>query len=154
MEKDKGQKALASIIGIGYATEIIEHHASLSADGNCLEKSMRMALKESQEDSVDCILMHAPGTLQGDKSELIAIKNIFGNQLPQLISTKHQSGHTLGASGGISLDLAIEILNRNQGLIFPYPTETENSPTAPKSILVNAVGFGGNAVSIIIKKVR
>lgn len=152
LEKDKGQKGIAKIVGLGYATERIEHPASLSSEAHCLQKSMQMALKDSQTDHIDAIVMHAPGTLQGDKSEWQAIKRIFGEKTPHLISTKHQSGHTFGASGGLSLDLAIEMLKRNTLFGFPYPTQVEQLHKQPKNILVNAVGFGGNAVSIIVQK--
>lgn len=152
LENNKGQKALAKIVGIGYATERIKHPTSLSVDAQCLQKSMQMALKDSELMTVDAIVMHAPGTLQGDKAELKAIEYIFKNKIPHLISTKHQSGHTFGASGGISLDLAIDMLNKGRLISFPYKTEVNQEKKAPKNILVNAVGFGGNAVSIIIQK--
>lgn len=152
LEKDNGQKGIAKIIGLGYATEIIEHNASLSANAECLQKSMVMALKEAEISEVDLIVMHSPGTLKGDESELIAIKSVFTEQTPHLISTKHQTGHTLGASGALSLDLAIEMIVREESISFPYPTELNQKKIAPKTILVNAVGFGGNAVSIIIQK--
>lgn len=153
LEKDNGQKALAKIIGIGYATEHIEHAASLSAEADCLQKSMNMALKNIDKSEVDVIVMHAPGTLQGDESELAAVESVFEKQMPHLISTKHHSGHTLGASGGISLDLAIEMIQRQSVVSFPYPNIATQKPSiVPKTVLVNAVGFGGNAVSITIQK--
>lgn len=152
LESDQGQEHLAKIIGLGYATEKIEHPASLSADASCLKKSMQMALDDSRLKTVDAIVMHAPGTILGDQSEHTAITSVFGEQTPHLISTKHQSGHTFGASGGISLDLAVEMLNRKHLIQFPYDTEITQKQSAPKSILINAVGFGGNAVSIIVQK--
>ena len=153
LEKEMGQKALAKIIGIGYATENIEHAASLSAEADCLQKSMNMALKNIDKGEVDVIVMHAPGTLQGDESELAAVKSVFRKQIPHLISTKHHSGHTLGASGGISLDLAIEMIQRQSVVSFPYSNIAIQKPSiVPKTVLINAVGFGGNAVSITIQK--
>ena len=152
LEKDKGQRSIAKIIGLGYATEIIEHNASLSAEAKCLQKSMLKALQDAELTTVDVVVMHAPGTVQGDKSELKAINAIFGENQPHLISTKYQTGHTLGASGGLSLDLAIEMLNRRETIPFPYKTSVAQKETAPLTALINAVGFGGNAVSIIIKK--
>ena len=152
LEKDKGQKGIAKIIGLGYATEIIEHNASLSAEAECLQKSMLMALQDAELITVEVVVMHAPGTVQGDESELKAINAIFGEKQPHLISTKHQTGHTLGASGGLSLDLAIEMLNRGETIPFPYKTSVAQKETAPQTALINSVGFGGNAVSIVIKK--
>ena len=150
LEKDKGQKRLAKIIGLGYATELVEHHASLSANADCLQKSMRMALKDAELSEVDVVVMHAPGTTQGDQSELNAIEAVFEKNTPHLISSKHQTGHTLGASGGLSLDLAIEMLQREKLIQFPYETIATQQQLAPKTALINAVGFGGNAVSIVI----
>lgn len=152
LEKDKGQNGIAKIIGLGYATEIIEHNASLSAEAECLQKSMLMAMQNAELTTVDVVVMHAPGTIQGDESELKAINAIFGKHQPHLISTKHQTGHTLGASGGLSLDLAIEMLNRGKTIPFPYKTSVAQKEIAPQTALINAVGFGGNAVSIVIKK--
>ena len=114
---------------------------------------MTMALKNIDKGKVDVIVMHAPGTLQGDKSELAAVKSVFRKQIPHLISTKHHSGHTLGASGGISLDLAIEMIQRQSVVSFPYSNIAIQKPSiVPKTVLINAVGFGGNAVSITIQK--
>lgn len=152
LEKDKGQKGIAKIIGLGYATEIIEHNASLSAEADCLQKSMKMALQDAELSTVDVVVMHAPGTVQGDESELKAVKAVFGAHTPQLISTKQHTGHTLGASGGLSLDLAVEMINRENSISFPYETTVTQKQTAPKTALINAVGFGGNAVSIVIKQ--
>ena len=152
LENDKGQKGLAKIIGLGYATELIEHNASLSTHADCLQKSMRMALKDAELSAVDVVVIHAPGTTQGDQSELNAIKAIFGKDTPHLISSKHQTGHTLGASGGLSLALAIEMLQRETVVSFPYETAVTQNNCSPKTALINAVGFGGNAVSIVIQK--
>lgn len=153
LEKDEGQNSLARIIGLGYGTEVIEHNASLSADADCMQKSMRMALDSAGLSKVDVVIMHAPGTNQGDQSELKAVNEILGEGTTHIISTKHQSGHTLGASGGVSLDLAIEMLQRGEVVSFPYETEVcQKNDITPNTILINAVGFGGNAVSIVVKK--
>ena len=50
---------------------------------------MKMALKDAGISKVDSIVMHAPGTIQGDENEYKAIKKIFGDKLPHLISTKY-----------------------------------------------------------------
>lgn len=152
LEKDRSQKGIAKIIGLGYATEIIQHNASLSAEAECMQKSMKMALKDAELNEVDVVVMHAPGTTQGDQSELKAVEAIFGKNQVHLISTKHQTGHTLGASGGLSIDLAIEMLDREELISFQYNTSVKQKNLKPKTALINAVGFGGNAVSLVIQK--
>ena len=151
MEKDKGQKHLAKIIGLGFATEMIEHNASLSTNANCLQASMKMALKDAEIETVDNIIMHAPGTNQGDTAELNAIKKVFENNIPHLTINKHLSGHTLGNSGALSMEMAILMLQNEENISILYPNIATQKIEKPKTILVNAVGFGGNAVSIILQ---
>lgn len=152
MEKDQGQKRLATIQGFGYSTELIEHNVSLSAEADCLQRSMEMALKNANLTQVDSIVMHAPGTLKGDTSEYKAIHKLFGAKTPHLISTKYATGHSFGASGALSMELAILMLQQNQLVNFPYATMPSGKSKAPKNIMINATGFGGNAVSIILSK--
>lgn len=152
MEKNVGQKRIAKIEGIGYATELIEHNVSLSAEADCLQKSMKMALKNANLTSVDSIVMHAPGTLKGDQSEYKAIQKLFAKDLPHIISTKYTTGHTFGASGALSMELAILMLQHQKVIQFPYKSVNHGNPKELKNIMINATGFGGNAVSIILSK--
>ena len=89
-----------------------------------------------------------PGTIKGDNAELTAIKHVFGENIPALTSNKWKIGHTLGASGGFSIELAILML-QNQTFI-PIPFMDAKSPKTINKILINAIGFGGNAVSILV----
>ncbi|CAM3976091.1 MULTISPECIES: beta-ketoacyl synthase N-terminal-like domain-containing protein [Flavobacterium] len=147
-EKDN---ALAFVEGVGYATEVLQHNISISTDAECFQKSMKMALKNTPIEEVDAIVMHAPGTIKGDTSELNAIRKVFGNQLPFLTTNKWKIGHTFGASGLLSVELAVLMLQNQELIAIPfYEQEKRNRPI--KKILVNAVGFGGNAVSILISK--
>ncbi len=136
------------IKGIGYATEILEHNASLSTDATCFQRSMKMALDSFSASDIDVIITHTPGTIQGDKAELNAIKKVFGQNYPALTNNKWKLGHTLGASGMLSLEMAIQMLEHQQFISIPYLKN--KSVSSIKNILINAVGFGGNAVSIIV----
>ncbi|MBT8282025.1 MAG: beta-ketoacyl synthase [Flavobacteriaceae bacterium] len=143
-------ESLAIIEGVGYATEVLEHSVSLSTDATCFQKSMKMALGNLSVSDVDAIVMHAPGTLQGDMSEYKAVEKVFGDSIPLLTSNKWQTGHTFGASGMLSMELAALMLRHQVFIPVPYSGEV---PKAKKlgRILVNAVGFGGNAVSILLR---
>ncbi|WP_341215876.1 beta-ketoacyl synthase N-terminal-like domain-containing protein [uncultured Wocania sp.] len=151
LESGKKENALAYITGIGYATEILEHNISISTDAKCFQKSMQMALGNLNPDDIDIIVMHAPGTVKGDLSEYKAIQSIFNNNLPALTSNKWKIGHTFGASGSLSIELAVLMLQHQKFISIPY-LENQKTPKKIKHILVNAVGFGGNAVSILLKK--
>ena len=145
------ENALAHIIGIGYATEILEHNISISAEADCFQKSMKMALKDASVEKVDVIVMHAPGTIKGDSSEYKAIHRVFGENLPLLTTNKWKIGHTFGASGMLNIEMALLMMEHNQFIDIPFTTK-QNSNRDIKTVLINAVGFGGNAVSILLRK--
>lgn len=149
LEIGKKKNALAFIEGIGYATEILEHNVSVSAEATCFQKSMKMALENSNLSDVDAIVMHAPGTIKGDLTEYKAVQKVFGEHLPLLTTNKWKIGHTFGASGMLSIEMAIMMLQHNQFIGVPF-AEAQIQKKPLKKIMVNAVGFGGNAVSILL----
>ena len=145
------KNALAVIEGVGFATEILKHNTSISANAVCFQKSMKMALGNMNSAEVDAIVMHAPGTIKGDSSEYNAIKEVFGDVMPQLTTNKWKIGHTFATSGMLNLELAILMLQKNKMVHVPF-IENKSKERNLRKILVNAVGFGGNAVSILISK--
>jgi len=151
LEEGIKDNAIAKIIGIGFATEILEHNISISTEATCFQKSMKMALGKNAVDEIDAIVMHAPGTIKGDESEFKAIQRVFKNKLPFLTTNKWKLGHTFATSGILSLELAILML-QNQHLVSVPFTPKQNQPKQIHKILINAVGFGGNAVSILLSK--
>jgi 3-oxoacyl-(acyl-carrier-protein) synthase len=154
LEIGENKNALAYIEGIGYATDVLEHGISISTEADCFQKSMKMALQNTNLSEVDAIVMHAPGTIKGDLSEYKAIQKVFNpssgsGQLPMLTTNKWKIGHTFGASGMLSVELAIMMMQHNQFIGVPF---VENQPGRKNisKVLVNAVGFGGNAVSVLL----
>ena len=154
--------ALAYVVGVGYATEKLKHAVSISAEATCFQKSMKMAIEDAKTsfqgsdfegrlNEVDAIVMHAPGTQLGDTSEYKAIQKIFKDKLPLLTTNKWKIGHTFGASGLLSIDLAIKMLQSQEYEEVPF-ISPQVEPKRINNILVNAVGFGGNAVSILLRK--
>ena len=142
--------ALALITGIGYATEPLEHNVSISTDAVCFQRSMAMALGSGSPNEVDVIVMHAPGTIRGDVSEYGAIKNVFCNKIPFLTTNKWKVGHTFGASGMLNMELAVLMLQHQKSVAVPF-IKSQQRPRSIKKVLVNAVGFGGNAVSVLLE---
>lgn len=151
LEQGLKKKALAIIKGYGYATEILKHNISISSDAQCFQKSMAMALGDLPPNDVDVVVMHAPGTIKGDLSEFKAIQTLFCDKLPLLTTNKWKIGHTFGASGTLNIELAVLMLQHQKFIGVPFTEHLK--PSKPlKYILVNAVGFGGNAVSILLSK--
>ncbi|WP_309597297.1 hypothetical protein [Flavobacterium davisii] len=89
------------------------------------------------------------GTIKGDRSEYKAIQKIFNNQLPLLTTNKWKAGHTFGTSGLLSVEMAVLMMQVQYFIGIPY-LNIANKTKAIKKVLVNAVGFGGNAVSVLL----
>ena len=151
LEKGKKSGALGVIEGVGFATEPLTHNISISTDADCFQRSMRMALNGMNPEEIDIIVTHAPGTLKGDSSELLAIEKVFKNHEPALTSNKWIIGHTLGASGAMSLEMALLMLGEQEFIGVPF-LDGQKAPKRLSKVMVNAVGFGGNAVSLVITR--
>ena len=110
-----------------------------------------MAMGDLDSSEIEAIVMHAPGTIKGDLSEYKAIQKVFGKNLPLLPTNKWKIGHTFGASGMLSIELAVMMLQHQEFIEVPFATPQETRKNL-KNILINAVGFGGNAVSILLTR--
>lgn len=148
LEKGSSPHALATIRGIGYASEPITHPVAISADAQALRRSMQQALEGIDPAEVDVVIPHATGTLKGDQAEYLALAEVFGTNLPLLTSHKWKIGHTFAASGALAMEMAILMLQQQHFLPIPYLPATPERPL--KNILINATGFGGNAVSVLV----
>lgn len=151
LESNPVNTPLAQVDGIGYATEILRHGTSISADADCLQKSMLMAIGDINLSDIDAVVMHSPGTIAGDATEYNAIEKIFGQHLPLLTTNKWLTGHTFAPSGMLNIEMAILMMQHQHFIGTPFLQPAKPRPL--HKILINAVGFGGNAVSILIGRV-
>lgn len=142
------------ILGFGLGYENSNSLVGISKSGDSLRLAMQKAIKE-RNIQPDLIIAHAPGTVSGDNAEASAIRELFPKKTPYIFSSKFLFGHTLGASGTLSLALACDILNKQRVPEFPYETiwGEQDRPEKINTILVNATGFGGTSVCLVIEKV-
>lgn len=104
--------------------EVLSYHTCNSGDHvsessrQAMATCMREALNKAglQPSDVDYVNAHATATLQGDKEEAEAIREVFGASVP-VSSLKGHLGHTLGASAAIELGAALTGMQK--GLIYP-----------------------------------
>ncbi|RDC62445.1 beta-ketoacyl synthase N-terminal-like domain-containing protein [Adhaeribacter pallidiroseus] len=141
---------------IGFGFEKITSKTGISREGLNFQKAMRGAILQLPENdqTIDAIVLHAPGTAAGDAAEINAIKAVFGEGIPLLTSNKLLIGHTLGASAALSIEYALWMLENQIFLKFPYPviTQEQLKPKSIRRIMLLAAGFGGNASALIIRK--
>ena len=156
----RGANIYAQLTGYA-ATSDGEDMVSPSGEGG--ERCMQIALEMSGHKKLDYINAHGTSTPAGDITELNAIKNVFGDQIPWISSTKSLSGHSLGAAG--VQEAIYGLIMMKEGFIVgsanienldegaePFPIVRENFSTELKCFLSNSFGFGGTNATLIFEK--
>jgi hypothetical protein len=93
--KARGATIYAEIVGYGATSD---GHDMVAPSGEGAVRCMRQALA-SVDGKVDYINTHGTSTPVGDQKEIGAIREVFGEKIPHIASTKSLTGHSLGAAG-------------------------------------------------------
>lgn len=91
----RGAKIYGEIVGYGATSDGFD---MVAPSGEGAARCMRLAMS-SVEGSVDYINTHGTSTPIGDSREIGAIREVFGDAMPHIASTKSLTGHSLGATG-------------------------------------------------------
>ena len=163
--KARGATIHAEIIGFGASSDAY-HMTAPPEDGRGATLAMSNAIDDAEINSseIDYINAHGTSTPLGDIAETIALKNVFGNVVPQISSTKSMTGHTLGAAGAIESIFCIKAIN--EGIVPPTINLDNPDPlcdlnytplvSTEKKIEVamnNSFGFGGTNSTLVFKKI-
>ena len=163
--KARGATIHAEIIGFGTSSDAY-HMTAPPEDGRGATLAMSNAIDDAEINSseIDYINAHGTSTPLGDIAETIALKNVFGNVVPQISSTKSMTGHTLGAAGAIESIFCIKAIN--EGIVPPTINLDNPDPlcdlnytplvSTEKKIEVamnNSFGFGGTNSTLVFKKI-
>lgn len=168
--KARGAKIYAEVIGGGMSADA-HHITAPHPEGLGARNVMLNALEDAEIEAgdVDYINVHGTSTPLGDISEVLAIKDVFGDQAYELnvSSTKSMTGHLLGAAGAI--EAVASILAIKHQLVPPtinHFTDDENldpkinftfNKAQEREInvaLSNTFGFGGHNTSVIFRKMN
>lgn len=150
----------AEIVGYGVTSD---GYDMVVPSGEGASRCMKMALKQINNKKVDYINTHGTSTKIGDIKELEAIKNVFGNNIPAISSTKSMTGHSLGAAGVHEIIYTLLMMKNN----FIAPSInidnlddqakemniiTKKTKKILKIAMSNSFGFGGTNVSLVMNK--
>ena len=160
----RGARIQAELAGWGQSAD---GHSPTQSDpgGNGLARAMRHALADAGVTAaqVSYVNAHATSTIAGDRSEALALRQVFASARPRISSTKGITGHPLSASGALEAALCTLAINRGfvpgnphlrhpddacAGLDLPPQTLDE----APVTVLSNSSGFGGSNVSVVLRR--
>ncbi|EHL5029362.1 beta-ketoacyl-ACP synthase II [Campylobacter coli] len=159
--KKRGAKIYAELVGFGESADA-HHITSPTLDGPL--RAMKKALKMAGNPKVDYINAHGTSTPVNDKNETAAIKELFGNNIPPISSTKGQTGHCLGAAGAI--EAVVSVMALRDGVVPPTINQLVKDDECDldyipnisrkvdlKVVMSNSFGFGGTNGCVVFKKV-
>lgn len=156
---NRSARIYAEVIGYGVTSD---GHDMVSPSGDGAARCMKMAIKHVNH--IDYINSHGTSTKIGDIKELEAIKNVFGNDIPPISSTKSMTGHSLGAAG--VHEVIYSLLMLEHGFIAPsinienldvnakkMNIITKKTKKNLKVVMSNSFGFGGTNASLVLCRI-
>ena len=163
LTREPGEIAL---LGAGESSDAY-HISAPHPQGEGAIRAITQALNEAgmTADDIGYINLHGTATPLNDRIEAQVIHDLFGERVP-CSSTKHLTGHTLGAAGITEAALSWLILTRN----LPLPPQDFSryaqddtlpacgllhapAPLKKPVILSNSFAFGGNNASLLLGRV-
>lgn len=162
----RGARIYAEIAG--HASSADGYHvAALDPEAAGPARAMRWALKDAEisPSEVDYINAHGTSTPQNDRTETLAIKEVFGEHAYQLpiSSTKSMIGHPMGAAGAVeaivcALTIQGERIHPTINYEKPDPEcDLDYVPNQAREahvdvVLSNSFGLGGQNACLVIKR--
>lgn len=155
------------LLGAGETSDAY-HISAPSPDGAGAATAMAHAIEDAKmsAEQIDYVNLHGTGTVKNDEMEALAMSSVCGEQV-YCSSTKHLTGHTLGAAGALELGLCWLLLsddNINKQIpancrggdidekMPPIKLSQGEKLTKLQYCLSNSFAFGGNNFSAIIGK--
>jgi len=159
--KARGAKIYAEVVGYGATSDGADMVAP-SGEGGV--RVMQLARSTIGDTKIDYINAHGTATPVGDIIELNSIREVFGDDLPRVSSTKSLTGHSQGAAGVQEaiysllmlehdfLTASVNIDNPDEGVgSFPLVYKREDN-AGLNCVMSNSFGFGGTNASLVFKK--
>ncbi|MCQ2309984.1 MAG: beta-ketoacyl-[acyl-carrier-protein] synthase family protein [Bacteroidales bacterium] len=157
----RGAPILGEVLGYGFSSNG-DHISVPNVDGP--SRSLKMCIKESGIDirEIGYINAHATSTPVGDRNEAKAIYNVFGDNCPEVTSTKSQTGHEMWMAGASEVIYSM-LMMKNEfiaaNINFENPDEDSAKLNIPSkriekkfdTFLSNSFGFGGTNSTLIIR---
>ena len=156
----RGAPVYAELVGYGATSD---GHDMVQPSGDGAARCMAQAL-QSVDGPIDYLNAHGTSTPVGDIAELGAIRQVFGDQMPRIASTKSLTGHALGAAGVNEAVYALLMLREDfisasaniqelDPIAEGYPIVRELQVDAGlNQVMSNSFGFGGTNCTLVFRR--
>lgn len=156
----------ARILGeiCGYGASLDGHQMTApDINGVYAQQAVQAALKEAntKPGEVDLISTHGTGTELNDQMEATMLERVFKSQRPWVTAFKSRFGHLSAACGAVELAAVLGCMEKKEIPGIPNLGSScssilnfvkENIPLAPKTVLLENFGFGGQNSALIVKQ--
>jgi len=160
--KARGATIYGEVVGYSATSDGADMVAPSGEGG---KRSMELAKSTIGDAKVTYINTHGTSTPAGDITELEAIRDVFGDDIPPLSATKSMTGHSLGATGAQEAIYSLLMMQHN--FICPsinieeldegaegFPIARERIDNVDHDVVMsNSFGFGGTNGSVVFEKV-
>ncbi|TCS41317.1 beta-ketoacyl-ACP synthase I [Reinekea marinisedimentorum] len=159
--KARGAKIYGELVGYGATSD---GYNMVAPSGEGAVRCMQMAM-QNVEGEIGYINAHGTSTPAGDITELKAVREVFGEKMPPIASTKSLTGHSLGATGVQEAIYSLVMMNenfiaasKNVDNIDPEAGDDVNIVTERQDdvslnyVMSNSFGFGGTNATLVFKK--
>jgi 3-oxoacyl-[acyl-carrier-protein] synthase II len=162
--KARGATIYAEVLGAA-STADAHHITAPDPSGHGAIRCMELALADADVSTSDVSHINAHGTSTplNDLAESVAMRKVFGDNVPPVTSIKGHLGHSLAAAG--ALEGVASVLTLVNQVIPPTAGTTVVDPEvgldvvigAPRSadvevVLSNSFGFGGHNGSVVFRR--
>jgi len=158
--KARGAKIYGELVGYGATSDGYDMVAP-SGEGGV--RCMKMAL-DGLNDPISYINAHGTSTPVGDMAEINGIREVFGDNMPRISSTKSLAGHSQGATGVHEVIYSLLMLNHDfiaaSANVENLDEEAAGVPVVTERIdnagldcvLSNSFGFGGTNACLVFRR--
>jgi 3-oxoacyl-[acyl-carrier-protein] synthase-1 len=155
----RGANIVAELVGFGATSD---GHDMVAPSGEGAVRCMQQAMT-TVKTPVDYINAHGTSTPVGDLAELGAVRQVFGEKIPYISSTKSLSGHSLGAAGAQEAIYSLLMLQHGFAAASAHienldpaaeglPILRERLDAPLTTVMSNSFGFGGTNATLVFSK--
>uniref|UniRef100_B0T7B7 3-oxoacyl-[acyl-carrier-protein] synthase 1 n=1 Tax=Caulobacter sp. (strain K31) TaxID=366602 RepID=B0T7B7_CAUSK len=158
--KARGAKIYGEIVGYAANSDGFD---MVAPSGEGAARCMKIAMAQAGGRTIDYLNPHGTSTPVGDSREMGAVRDVFGDKVPMISSTKSLTGHSLGAAGAQEAIYSILMLNNDfaaesanietldpEFADLPILRTRKDGPLT--TVMSNSFGFGGTNGCLIVSK--
>ena len=159
--KARGAKIYGEIVGYAANSDGFD---MVAPSGEGAVRCMRLAMADLGGRRIDYLNPHGTSTPVGDVKEMGAVREVFGQDVPLISSTKSLTGHSLGAAGAQEAIYSLLMLNNGFAAESAHienldpefadlPILRERKDVELETVMSNSFGFGGTNGCLVMARV-